>query len=250
MTTVRRAPDVARIAEAIKCKGIDPRVWAFTGVVLADATVEAGGIYADVRIDPIGVNLTCQVAQALTGVGAGVYIPLKQNDLVIVVVPHGEYSLGGVIIGRLVNAEDTNAQDVVDAPTDYHVILEEGRKLNVRTLGENTIAVTFDNGAVEVVCSNGAAVYLTENAVRIVHPTAVSIETPSTTASGALAVTGAVTAASVGAPAIAVSGVPVAVEGEAVTLTVSMAAWLAGLASLVSYTTPLPSQVGTITPIP
>lgn len=97
--------DVARVREAIKGAGIDPRYWVSYGSVAAvgdngdidysDPTVvhiAPDGTYCDVVLHPSQLAVTCRYVGMQGGPGVQVISPIHVGDEVLVVLPAGSPS--------------------------------------------------------------------------------------------------------------------------------------------------------------
>ena len=119
---IRRKPDVAKIANAVRSAGIDPRNWIAHGVVGVttedgnfDVTnpdaiqIEPEGIIVDVQVVTFRGEvwpITCRFNGIDAGGGLQILTPIRPGDEVLVAFPGGTLE-NGVIIGRASNPVDT-----------------------------------------------------------------------------------------------------------------------------------------------
>ena len=112
---IRRVLDVARMAEAVSRPGIDPRIWASYAIVDDDPraiSVERGGVFVDVHLQPSMIPCVALLGQAHSAPGAGDYRPVRRGDLVFVTIPTGDPNAGAVLTRRCANAIDTTPATV------------------------------------------------------------------------------------------------------------------------------------------
>jgi len=118
-------PDVAKMAEALKAPGIDPRYWCSYGTVsvvhddgdidaqgnvILDVTdtscvhVAPDGTYCDVVLQPTLVPVTCRYPGLQGGPSAQVITPIRPGDEVLVMLPNGSTS-GPPVIAAILNSQ-------------------------------------------------------------------------------------------------------------------------------------------------
>lgn len=103
--------DVAKIREAVKGAGIDPRYWVSYGSVASvgdngdinftDTSalhIAPDGVYCDVVLHPSQLAVTCRYAGMAGGPGVQVISPIQAGDEVLVVLPSGSPSGPPVIV--------------------------------------------------------------------------------------------------------------------------------------------------------
>lgn len=103
--------DVAKIREAVKGAGIDPRYWVSYGSVASvgdngdinftDSSaihIAPDGVYCDVVLHPSQLAVTCRYTGMAGGPGIQVISPIKVGDEVLVVFPSGSPSGPPVIV--------------------------------------------------------------------------------------------------------------------------------------------------------
>jgi len=117
---VMRPLDSATAAAGMARPGMDPRQWVSYGLVHAtdpkDVVTfdeEYGQPLVRVTLQPSGIEAHCRVASTIAGNGEGEYHPFVKGDEVLVALPSGTETAGGVIIGRLNNAFDKFPMDSV-----------------------------------------------------------------------------------------------------------------------------------------
>jgi hypothetical protein len=137
--SVRRSPDVARIAAALSRPGIDPRVWASLAIV--DEVVLEGdqGYFAAVTLLPTEATATARIGTPYAGSGFGLHAPVKVDDEVLVVAPSGNPDEGLVITTRLWSAADVPAQEATDNPDDVVLVVEPGQSVRLVVSGGGTV---------------------------------------------------------------------------------------------------------------
>lgn len=236
----RRTPNVAQMAQALSFPGIDPRRWCDQGVAVSDPVREDGGTYIDVRLDSGGIH-TCRISQAWSGIGSGSYVPIEKDDQVACIIPGGNPRSGVIVLGAMSNAVDTIDADAVDNPLDYRFTFKDGRKVVFKTLGSKSATLTFDDGSVVLVNSDGATVALdaANHRVRIMQGATIvdvtanglTIVASASTISGSLAMG----SATVGGDPAATVGMPIAINADWLT-------WLTALATTAGFATPAPSS--------
>jgi hypothetical protein len=119
-----------RAADFFSRPGIDPRIWAITGIVEAVVT-NAQGRWLDVRAKPEGWR--CRVKQVgfAMGSGAALYLPAPKDAEVLCVFPSGDPNAGGYAIAGLHNqahALPVSGDDAwFMAPSGMAIHLDAGR---------------------------------------------------------------------------------------------------------------------------
>lgn len=106
--------DQARLAQAFKRPGSDPRQWISYGTVDKDAPNAPSvrfkdddgnplpyGPMVNVTLQPLGIALPCRVSSFVAGQAEGEWYPFVSGDEVLVAIPEGDERAGAVIIGRL-----------------------------------------------------------------------------------------------------------------------------------------------------
>ncbi len=136
---LRRKPDIKKMAEALSSKGIDTRYWLAIGTVghvadngafvaggedafigegndrraLAVAT-ETDGIIVDVRIEPIGQNITARYHGIACGFYGNVLVPISPGDEVIIGIPDGDFNSPGITVLGI------SANQLAPIPSDWN----------------------------------------------------------------------------------------------------------------------------------
>lgn len=151
--------DTARLATAVARPGIDPRVWVSYAILASDPVVVTTANEQDVVVDvillPSGTVETARVGAAYAGNGFGLYMPLKQDDEVLVAAPSGDPDEGMVVIQRLWSPADLPPQAVVDNPTDVTLVVEPGKNLRLNVQGAGNVYMTVDTGKVFLGSADG-----------------------------------------------------------------------------------------------
>lgn len=240
----RKTANTAQMAQALSYPGIDPRRWCDQGVAVSDPVTEASGTYIDVRLNSGGVQ-TCRVVQLWSGIGCGSHVPIEKDDQVALIIPGGNVRAGVLAIGALSNAVDVVEDATVENPQDYRFTFKAGRKVVLKSLG-NVATLTFDDGSITLVNSDGATVSLdaANHRLRMQKGTTtvdltdagIAITAGNTTISGTLS-TGAITA-----PGATVAGNPVATVGMPIALNADWLTWLTALAAAAAFATPPPAS--------
>jgi phage baseplate assembly protein gpV len=240
----RKTANVAQMAQALSYPGIDPRRWCDQGLAVSDPVTEASGTYIDVRMNSGGVQ-TCRVVQMWSGIGCGSHVPIEKDDQVALLIPGGNVRSGVLVLGVLSNTVDVVDEDTVADSQDYRFTFKAGRKVVLKSLG-NVATLTFDDGSIVLVNSDGATVSLdaANHRLRMQKGTTtvdltdagITITSAATTISGTLS-TGAITA-----PAATFAGAPVATQGMPIALNADWLAWLTALAAAATFTTPPPAS--------
>ena len=121
----RKRVDMPRLALALRSPGIDARTW-----VTAGRTVETqwdAALGWVVVAQPYGsdleqVELTCRQASALSGVGAGEYLPMAREAEVLIGLPAGSTEDGmPLVLGGLTNEEDPPPSEVNGLPINGEI---------------------------------------------------------------------------------------------------------------------------------
>jgi phage baseplate assembly protein gpV len=240
----RKTANVAQMAQALSYPGIDPRRWCDQGLAVSDPVTEASGTYIEVRLNSGGVQ-TCRVVQMWGGVGCGAHVPIEKDDQVALLIPGGNVRAGVLALGALSNGVDVVDEDTVANPQDYRFTFKAGRKVVLKSIG-NVATLTFDDGSIVLVNSDGATVSLdaANHRLRMQKGTTtvdltdagITITSTATTISGTLS-TGAITA-----PAATFAGNPVATKGMPIALNADWLTWLTALAAAATFTTPPPAS--------
>jgi hypothetical protein len=131
----RRTLDTARIAEAVKAKGIDLRFWSSHGTVgtvgedgVFDPTdphaviVAPEGLLCDVLLEPLNLPITARYA-GMGGRSCVVMAPIRPGDEVLVVIPDGDLANHLAIVAVLNNDEHRIPID----PTDRKPVFRNDR---------------------------------------------------------------------------------------------------------------------------
>lgn len=136
--------DVGRAGAALAAPGMDPREWIAIGVVVDTPTAEADqGYFVRVLIPMtlMEVTVTAAVCQGYAGGGFGAHAPLRPDDKVVVANPGGTPDAGYYVVGRYWDRSDPPPQDVVDHPTDVHLVVESDRSARVAVSGAGSVVV-------------------------------------------------------------------------------------------------------------
>lgn len=109
--------DARAFAEAIRGPGMDTRTWCSYGTVgvigddgsfdtssMEAILVAPDGVYADVRLEPSGMPVTCRVQLGIGSTGT-ILAPIKPGDAVLVHVASGNPAAGPVIGAILTTQE-------------------------------------------------------------------------------------------------------------------------------------------------
>lgn len=173
---VSRRVDVLRTAEAMSMPGIDPRGWIEYGIIDDDPdaiSVEQGGVFVDVTLQPSGKPVTCRWGGIYAAPGGAVFFPIRRGDEVIVLIPGGDEDSGCVAMPRLHNDIDTFPTEVngreVDGSFPF-VKIEEGDwevevSGTIRMQGSNAAEAARKGDSVQVKIPANTVVIAAQNAV-------------------------------------------------------------------------------------
>lgn len=140
-----RTLDTSRFGVAMARPGLDTRVWTSLAVALGDSTVDpTHGVFVDVKLLPSGQEVTCRVASEYAGVGVGLYVPVKKDDELIVIIPDGDPAHGPVVARRLWSASDPPPSQAGDSPDDFVLVVEEGTNIRLTVSGAGKVILTGD----------------------------------------------------------------------------------------------------------
>ncbi len=158
-TSIKRAWDFKRIAQALKTQGIDLRHWVSYATV-ASVTGEDGkanykdrnaivitpaGVEIDVVLEPSGYPCTCKY-----GIQAGtVYIctPIRPGDQVLVSIPDGDVAMVPVAIKVVSGSSDPMPTEEDGLPVfknDRALVAAQGVPIELRTMGGISLLVNPD----------------------------------------------------------------------------------------------------------
>lgn len=147
---IRTSVDTGRAAAGMQRPGVDPRVWVCLAKVTELGVDLANGVYADVQLMPTGEKETCLVGTGYAGAGYGAWLPLKVDDIVVVLVPRGDWGMGPVIVSRVwTGSEPPPAELLVtpgsdDPPTSPVVVVGPGQTVRVVCRPGGTVEVVGD----------------------------------------------------------------------------------------------------------
>lgn len=108
----RKLPDVGRIAEALRRPGIDPREWITLAILdpekpLSDSVrVFEDCIVADVVTVGDNRPVTGYVLPLWSAPGQGVFMPITENALFVVLVPDADWLAGAYLWGPIPTADE------------------------------------------------------------------------------------------------------------------------------------------------
>jgi len=136
---ISRTPDVVRMSEALSRPGIDPRIWAAEALVRAVHVDPEHGVLVDVTILPDGIEETARLAPIYAGSGWGLHLPVKVDDTVLVVAPHGNSDYGLEVVARRWEKADPPPASVAQYPDDVVLHVEPGRSLRVVVTGAGVV---------------------------------------------------------------------------------------------------------------
>lgn len=172
----RRRPDPARLASLISRPGIDPRVHLTLAYVEAVRVDPDYGVLADIIMLPAEEPETAIVGTTYAGNGFGQYCPIKEDDIVLVAVPDGDFDAGPVIIARMWNEQDKPPAEIKGEPnsedsgmydqakkvflraepgTEFSVVVSEGATINLTVEGSGNLNITTASGNVSVKTDSG-----------------------------------------------------------------------------------------------
>lgn len=147
---MRTTIDTGSMGRGVSYPGIDPRLWVSLAVVTELGVDPANGVYADVQLIPSGDQQTCRIGSSYTGPGYGAWLPLAQNDLVVVLFPRGDAAEGPVIVARLWSGSDPPPPELAtangdDPPTQPVIVVGEGQTVRVICRPGATVEVVGDS---------------------------------------------------------------------------------------------------------
>lgn len=151
-TRVSRAPDVQRLAAALRGPGTDTRCWVSLAVALEDSAVDQEqGVFVDVRLMPTEENYTARVPSFYAGNGFGFYAKILKDDELLVAAPSGDPAEGIVVVQRLWSAADKPPQRAADFPDEVLLVVEAEKNLRITTAGAGNVQID-SAGTVVVNC--------------------------------------------------------------------------------------------------
>lgn len=146
--------DMARMANALSRPGIDPRIWISYGVLTSEPYIEMRNGQQDVLVDvtllPSGDQETARVGAAYAGNGFGLYMPLHEDDEVLVLAPSGDPDQGLVIAQRLWSPADPPPQEVATHPEDVTLVVEAEKNLRLNVKGAGNVVISAEEGKVKL----------------------------------------------------------------------------------------------------
>lgn len=185
--------NTADFSDLLARPGADTRGWVHYGLVAAETqgnTDQKSVIFNDsngnplpygvlvmVKLQPNGNILPCRVAAQCAGPGESDYHPFIANDEVIVVVPNGDESNGGVILGRLNQSFDSfptnvgglnpNKNNIAFKRVLAPYILESGTSIMLRVAPTGSQFVLDPTGNVYLTSGNQAMLAMTPDVVSL-----------------------------------------------------------------------------------
>lgn len=156
--------DFARLSQAMMRPGIDPRVWVSYAVLKGEPYVDMvdgdQGIFVDLLLLPTQMEATARVGAAYAGNGFGLYMPLHDQDEVLVVAPSGDPNEGLVVTQRLWSPSDPPPQAVADNPTDVTLVVEPGKNLRMNVQGGGNVYLAAQGGGNTYITADTGKVFL------------------------------------------------------------------------------------------
>lgn len=115
-----RRGDVGRLSDLLARAGMDTRIWVSYAIVDDDEnaiSIEEGGVFVDVTLQPSGRALTVRLGSAYAADGGTVFYPIRRKDELVVLISEGDEHEGPVAVLRLHNEVDrfplsVNGRDV------------------------------------------------------------------------------------------------------------------------------------------
>jgi uncharacterized protein involved in type VI secretion and phage assembly len=139
-TRVTTSMDTARVANALRTPGIDPRVWAAVATVKA-IHVDAEGVWLKVVYTISGLQETARWASPYAGPGYGLYLPLEIDDEVLVIAPEGDPDMGLLAMPKAWDRGTPPPAELASRPTDGLLIMKEGATLRIVVQGAGDVVI-------------------------------------------------------------------------------------------------------------
>jgi hypothetical protein len=151
MSGGRRNIDLAQLREAVAGPRNDTREWVKLATVI-EVGIDAEGMFADVLLEPEGVEDTVRVGSIYAGNGFGFYAPLAVDDQVLVAFPDGDSNVGGWVISRAWSTADPPPVPLQagDEDPSSNVVLwvAPDKHLTLKVTGSGNINLQADAGKV------------------------------------------------------------------------------------------------------
>ena len=130
--------DVNRLAAGISRPGIDPRTWVSLAVAIEEEHLDKDhGIFVEVLLLPTGEELTCRVGQDYAGAAFGTHEQtIHKDDQLLIAIPSGDPSHGGVVLKRFWTGADKPAQLALDNPADFVRVQEKDTNVRLTLQGK------------------------------------------------------------------------------------------------------------------
>ena len=129
----------AILREMVRGPGADDRIWCRHVVLTTEPVVEAGGVYAQGRVEPEGISTTVRLRPLYVGPGVGIYLPHAKGDLLVCVFPSGCPGGGAVEVAPLPSDEDPVPAAVQQKPLDLWVIAGGDKDIRIWATGSGVL---------------------------------------------------------------------------------------------------------------
>lgn len=164
----RSTIDAGRLA-ALARRPEDTAIWASLAIVTELGYDAEVGMFADVKLLPDGEPETCVIGSAYVGDLFGSFMPLKKDDVVLVIFPRGDPGEGPVLVCRINNTQlrppaafaendDESSDEPTTGPT---LVVEPGQKVRIIGNQGTEVRVELSGGcSFEVEATEGSTVRL------------------------------------------------------------------------------------------
>ena len=142
MTRARTALDTSRLSAIAARPGVDPRINLTLATILELGFDAEEGLFADVMLQPAGLEETCLIGGDYAGENFGMWFPLQVGDTVLVGLPDGDPAAGPIILKRLWSAQAKPPADfgTGEVPTDDVVLrVRPEKNFKLRTSGAGKV---------------------------------------------------------------------------------------------------------------
>ena len=167
---IRTGIDIGRLKGALRSPGMDTRMQSAIAEVV-DVGYDADfGMFADVKVQPDLHTETCLVGSDFAGNDCGDWNPLKEGDIVGVLIPMGDPGYGPILFTRVWSASakppaefhEEGAEDPTEPATDRIVVYSKGQKPRLVARDGATVSIEMSGGGdLTISCINGSNLNLT-----------------------------------------------------------------------------------------
>lgn len=170
--TSNRRIDVSRLSHLVARPGLDTRYNLVLAVIDKVVVDPQEGVFADISILPREEPETAIVGVPYAGNGFGFYVPLYEDDVVLVGVPDGDTNAGPVIISRMWSSADkppteaASRTPVAGAPGMYapsddivlraragantRIVVSDGANVTITVEGTGNVNLKVEGGSVNL----------------------------------------------------------------------------------------------------